>query len=78
MTDITYAKAGGPPEDWTNIEVVDIQTGNVIDYVVEVDTIAGWLRKYKTDENGKLALLPDGKTPQIEALCGRFAIRRRT
>lgn len=42
-SDITYAKVGGPPEDWSKLQVRDRATGEIVDKVVEVNSAEGWL-----------------------------------
>lgn len=44
MTDpITYAKAGGPPDNWLGLQVRDLDTGKVLDRVLEANTVQGWV-----------------------------------
>ena len=69
---LTYAKVGGPPEDWTRLEVVDLASGNTVP-AVEVNTVEEWAIVYEEPSRidkatGRLA------TQRIE---GRFEIRRR-
>lgn len=72
MTETTYAKAGETPGyQW--LEVVDMQTGRVVNEVVEVNTREGWLVRYRTDESGHLLL--DGSEVITERLEGRFQLK---
>lgn len=69
---ITYAKAGGPPDDWSRLQVRDLQTGALLDDVVEVDATEGWAVVYE------LPLRVDPRNDAIvtKLITGRFAIER--
>lgn len=51
MNKITYAKVGGPPDDWQHIEIIDKDTGNVVPEVIEVNTIERWAIVYTMIED---------------------------
>ena len=72
---ITYAKVGGPPDDWYGLQVIDLETGQEVTEVVECSADGGWLIRQKTDENGRIVLSPIN-TIEYERLDGRFEIRR--
>jgi hypothetical protein len=70
---VTYAKVDGPPTDWSRLVVIDLQTGEQLDHVIEVNAAEGWAvvhdRPFRIDPaTDKLA------TVRVE---GRFEIRRR-
>jgi hypothetical protein len=41
-----YAKAGGPPDNWTWLIVYDADTMKEINHVYEVNAVEGWARIY--------------------------------
>ena len=53
MSKLTYAKAGGPPHDWHNLEIVRKSDGAHLDHVLEADAEAGRIVRYATDARGK-------------------------
>lgn len=67
----TYARAGGPPNDWHLLDVVDLDSGLSVSMVMEVDCREGWLRRY-TGREGRSG------EPEVEILRGRFRLVRRT
>jgi len=74
---ITYAKAGGPPDDWHGLRVFDLDTGAEIERVEEVNAAEGWLIRANLDERGYV--YPDPEKPDEiarERIKGRFEIRR--
>lgn len=70
---ITYAKVGGPPDNWMHLRVRDLKTGELVNEVVQVNAAEGWLRRYK-QVNGKPVLDPASHSLVIERIRGRFAI----
>lgn len=65
MGEVTYARVGGPPDDWTDFQVRDLKTGDLVP-AVEVNTAEGWAIIRNAD-----GTLPEGRT------FGRFAIERK-
>lgn len=53
---LTYAKAGGPPDYWSHVDVIDLDTGTKVRGVTEVDTLAGWLEFHERDDQGHLVI----------------------
>ena len=72
---VTYAKVGGPPWDYWNYEVFDVDTGHRVAGVIEVDASHGWLRRHKCDKDG-YKYVENNKVAE-ERLCGRFEIKRK-
>lgn len=68
--EITYAKVGGPPANWHGLEVVDLDTGEIVRDVIEVDAVNGWLMRikipYTIHEEGVMT----------ERVTGNFEIRK--
>lgn len=58
--EITYARAGGPPKNWREIEVVHVPSGQLLEGVIEVNTAQGYLRRFSDDAepSAGLAHLP--------------------
>lgn len=77
MSQITYAKAGGPPTYWRGLKVFDLETGQEVTKVVEVNAAEGWLFRLREDERGRMFEDPDnpGHAAQ-ERLSGHFKIVR--
>lgn len=74
---IIYAKVGGPPHDWQNVKIIDLDTGAAIDLVHEVNTSEGWLVRSKRNAEGSIYADPDGSGEVArERIEGRFEIRR--
>ncbi len=72
---ITYAKVDGPPPEWRDLRIIDLETQREMTLVIEIDTQAGWLRRYQRDERGRIAI--DGRREAIiERVTGRFRIER--
>lgn len=71
---LTYAKIDGPPADWHGLRIFDLDTGEEIQAVLEVDTVGGWLKRHALDPDGHPVL--DGDEIQVERIEGRFEIRR--
>lgn len=72
---ITYANAGGPPDNWHELEVFDAATAAKVDSVLEVDAAAGWLIRHRYDESGQRVI--EGEEWATERVEGRFEIRPR-
>ncbi len=72
---ITYARVYGPPADWRGLKVYDLNTGQEVKGVVEVNTVEGWVRRYREyvpgfrDARGRFS-----RQPLQERLTGRFEI----
>lgn len=71
---LTYAKAGGPPDDWRMWRVFNSVTGQEVRDVREVDTAAGWCIKLSVDALGRPVLAEDHFT--YERVTGAFELRR--
>lgn len=74
---ITYAKSGGPPDDWCDLRIFDMESGREVKDVYEVNVTEGWLLRYQTNERGMY--FTDPANPghvAVERLTGRFEIRR--
>lgn len=71
---IPYAKAGGPPEDWKDLRVFNLDTGLEVRSVTEVNTAEGWVVRMRRDLDGGI-IVENGEIA-TERLEGRFAIRR--
>lgn len=78
MTDLTYAVVGGPPRNWHDLFVVDLDTQKEISRAVEVNTTEGWLVRFKEGPDGRIQKDANGTGGPIkERVTGRFEIRRR-
>ena len=77
MTDtVTYSKVDGPPYDWFRFEIINVDTSEKVQNVIEVNAVEGWLIRYVTNELG-LFFLKDGEVAR-ERIEGNFLLRRRT
>ena len=58
---ITYAKIGGPPVHWHELQIYERVGGELVEVtmVVEVDTIEGFVVRMVTDEQGKAQVNPN-------------------
>lgn len=77
MSKLTYAKAGGPPKNWPDLEVVErlkVDDVRVMADVLEVDCKVGFCTRY-VRKDGKL--LVDGGSLVTETVKGKFEIRER-
>lgn len=75
MSQLTYAKALGPPDDWENLKIVHADGTEDRD-VIEANSEEGWLIRYRRDADGKLIVSGDEcLTERIEC---SFTIERRT
>lgn len=50
--DLSYAKAGVTPT-WRYLQVIDVETGELIPMVKEANATEGWVIRHKRDETGK-------------------------
>lgn len=73
---LTYAKAEGPPADWILLRVIDLETGEEVKLVTEVNTEEGWLIRLATDQGGKTFVDPETDKAATERVTGRFELRR--
>ncbi|MCX7585018.1 hypothetical protein [Phenylobacterium sp. 58.2.17] len=74
---IMYAKVDGPPDDWASLQIVDLDSGEEVHRVLEVNAGEGWLVRACRDEAGMIYTNPE-KPDEIatERITGRFEIRR--
>lgn len=72
MSELRYACVGGPPDDWTNLKVVNEATGLEVQRCVEVDCDKGFARVYRE----RLTHEPLREIPATLILYGRFRIER--
>lgn len=70
----TYARVGGPPEEWRSLQVIDEVTGQIVSGVVEVDCKEGWLRRYVSLE--QLSFYFSTQRIEVEHIVGKFRIER--
>lgn len=77
MAEITYAKVDGPPDDWMALKVIDLDAGQEVRMVLEVNTFEGWLIRNRADDGGEPLIDPD-KPDEVakERIEGRFEIIR--
>jgi hypothetical protein len=75
MIMITYAKAGGPPDNWWGLRVFDLDTGQEVLDVEECNTDEGWLIRHKRDGKGNFYVDPGTDKIASERVEGRFEIR---
>lgn len=77
MSQITYAKVGGPPAYWHGLKVIDLDTGQEVLDVIEVDAQEGWLISYRRNAEGRFYMDPanEGQAAR-QRVEGRFEIRR--
>lgn len=68
---VTYSVFGGPPDDWRGLRVYDLETGNEVGEVLEVNVTEGWLVRYARNVEGSLMLDFDGDLV-TEKLTGKF------
>lgn len=74
---LTYACVGGPPDDWNNIEIIDLGTGKPVSAVIECNTAEGWLERYVTAPDNALIENPATGFPLRERIEGNFRLQRR-
>lgn len=66
-----YAKADGPPDCWRHLKVFDLDTGEEVSEVVEVNTDENWLIRYVMPQQ----IDPATDALKVERVEGRFEIR---
>jgi len=47
---VPYAKVGGPPDNWQDLQVFDKDTGIAINHVIECNAVQGWAKRYLPQE----------------------------
>jgi hypothetical protein len=57
------------------IEVVNLDTGEVMEDVTEFDAEGGYLLRFRKDETGRVIVSSDGSRIVLEAVLGRFVGR---
>lgn len=74
-----YAKVGGPPDVWNRLLITDLETGEQVDNVVEVNADEGWVIVNAVDENGDFILVGEGDEQEVrqDRIEGRFEITER-
>ena len=70
---LTYAKAGGPPDNWVNLEVLGPDGVTQMRDVIEVDAKEGWCIRLARGPGGKLLVKDGALVP--ERIEGEFVIR---
>lgn len=71
---LSWAKVGGPPENWQQIDVIDLATGERLRDVIEVNTTGGWAIVHRMVDGKPVLGGVDLATDRIE---GRFELRLR-
>lgn len=56
---ITYAKVGGPPANWQDLDIKNLDTGKPVRECVEINTEDGWALVYAHDDDGTLIIRDD-------------------
>jgi hypothetical protein len=74
MSEVTYVKAGSTP-GWMDARVIDLDTGEQVQRVLEVDTHEGCLLRQARHPCGRPVIM-DGEY-QKELVLGRFAVEMR-
>lgn len=67
----TYARAGGPPDNWQELTIWDRATGLEVEWVVEVNAAEGWAIVYETPGRDD----PETNTLARKRISGDFEIR---
>lgn len=77
MTDkITYAKAGGPPDNWRNLLVFD--GPEQLDAVIECDTVAGYAIYHPKGADGRFIIAGENLcTIRLESKHLRIEVSKR-
>ena len=44
-TGYVHAKQGGPPDDWATLQVINLNTGELMPFVSEVNVLEGWVKQ---------------------------------
>ena len=78
-TEYTKATVFGPPSDWKELIVWDIDNNKFVDHVLGVDCEKGVLRRHVCGEDGKLVLIKEGLDQYLktEIIHGNFKIMKR-
>ena len=79
MEKLTYALAGMVPDPFPygQLKVIDLDTGQEVLDVKEVNTVEGWLVSYRRDGRGLVYPDPDcPDQPAMQRIEGRFDIIR--
>ena len=72
MTQLTYAKTGGPPDNWKNLQVIDA-SGNALPNIVEVNIAEDWA--IVLDLTAKpVWISPEKKVAAKKKIKGKFRI----
>lgn len=71
-----YVKAG-VTDGWKKIEVVDLETGDLIQNAIEVNCDEGWLIQAVCDSAGNVLVDRGGKNPITRRREGKFELRWR-
>lgn len=74
---MTYVKFGGPPEDWKNISVIHLPSGQQMRYVLEANAEEGWVRRHKQDAAGNLVHMPNQDAIEVEVVHCKLKLVRR-
>jgi len=77
MINILYAKAGGPPNNWNNLDIYFNDKLSTENNWVEVNVEEGWGRKFKLGDDNKP--IPNFKTGEVEMemITGTFIIKEK-
>ena len=67
---VTQVKIGGPPDDWIELSVLDLDTGCLIYQVQEINAEEGWLDRLVDKVPEDINKWP------MERLCGKFQVVR--
>lgn len=71
---VTYFRAGGPPDNWADLEIRD-PWGYKVWNVIEGNAAKGWLVRYKQGDDG-LIIFKHGEAV-TERVTGKFTIERK-
>lgn len=75
---LTYVKSGGPPDDWRDVQIFDLDAGKYLYGVVEVDAVAGWAIRLATNARGHFYSDPENPEQMArERIEGCFEISRK-
>lgn len=69
-----YAKAGGPPDDWVDLYVIDEETAAEVRDVIEVDCDEGWAICWERDDNDDVLIDPATGDLATQRITGRFRL----
>lgn len=74
-----YANVHGTPVDWPLLRVIDEETGDMVDDVVEVNCDAGWLRRKVRTACGdyfEMEGVNGDRAAKTERIEGKFRLER--